>query len=159
MNPKFDRSSFSIIFSVMYVFFKYAVYSFVVHSRCTLTAVTKYSKASKHLKQSWFDLAVLSSNVNIEFPNGYWRHLSRRSSRFYSGTLRNALKFLLLLINVETVILYSISTSIQRSLQHRFVQWEQWEVGTVNSISTPKRCLLAHFEATFDFSRSEFTCP
>ena len=23
----------------------------------------------------------------------------------------------------------------------------------------PQRCLLAHFEATLDFSRSEFTCP
>ena len=23
----------------------------------------------------------------------------------------------------------------------------------------PQWCLLAHFEATFDFSRSEFTCP
>ena len=23
----------------------------------------------------------------------------------------------------------------------------------------PERCLLAHFEATLDFSRSEFTCP
>ena len=23
----------------------------------------------------------------------------------------------------------------------------------------PQRCLLAHFEAALDFSRSEFTCP
>ena len=24
---------------------------------------------------------------------------------------------------------------------------------------TPQRCLLAHFETIFDFSRNEFTCP
>ena len=23
----------------------------------------------------------------------------------------------------------------------------------------PQKCLLAHFKATFDISRSEFTCP
>ena len=33
--------------------------------------------------------------------------------------------------------------------------------GTIASKTngTPQRCLLAHFEATLDFSRSEFTCP
>ena len=37
----------------------------------------------------------------------------------------------------------------QKSLSHH-QQKNKWY---------PQRCLLVHFEATFDFSRIEFTCP
>ena len=74
-------------------------------------------------------------------------YLSKKKLRNFRNTLLAPRYRKMASPTTLTIKIYYIPLPVQPLQNHQQNKWY------------PQRCLLAHFEATLDFCRSEFTCP